>query len=176
MNQMRYNPAAVANSILEVSSVERRALTPMQLLKLVYISHGWHLAVSGEPLFNEPVEAWRHGPVIPSLYQEFKHFKKSPVTRTAYSVDPVSLEVTTPFIQLEDTETNRLIRWVWKNYGHLNGIQLSELTHQPGTPWSQTVEKVRSQLPVGEWLPNGIIPNELIRKHYLELWSKRNAN
>ena len=31
-----------------------------------------HLALSGEPLFDEEIEAWDHGPVVPSMYQYFK--------------------------------------------------------------------------------------------------------
>ena len=56
----RYTPAAVANEFLALASSEKKTLTPMQLLKLVYITHGWHMAVNTDPLFEEPVEAWKH--------------------------------------------------------------------------------------------------------------------
>ncbi|MCD8455896.1 DUF4065 domain-containing protein [Xylella taiwanensis] len=46
----------------------------MQVLKLVYIAHGWHLGFRQEPLLNKRVEAWRHGPVIRSLYEKVKKY------------------------------------------------------------------------------------------------------
>jgi|GEM_PF-5349088 len=39
---MSYSPSVIANYFLDRASKEGRAVTPMQLLKLVYIAHGWH--------------------------------------------------------------------------------------------------------------------------------------
>jgi len=44
----------------------------MKLQKLVYYAHGWHLALNNEPLIDEQVECWQYGPVISSLFHEFK--------------------------------------------------------------------------------------------------------
>lgn len=50
--------------------VEReRNLSTMKLQKLCYYAQGWHLAWQGEPLFTEPLQAWRMGPVSPDLYR-----------------------------------------------------------------------------------------------------------
>src|SRR5215813_5920217 len=42
------------------------------LQKLVYYCQGWSLARSGQPMFPEPIEAWRDGPVSPILFREHK--------------------------------------------------------------------------------------------------------
>lgn len=55
------------------------ALTPMQLIKLVYVAHGLMLGAFGRPLLDEPVEAWQYGPVVPSVYHALKSFRSSPV-------------------------------------------------------------------------------------------------
>ena len=44
----------------------------MKVLKLVYISHGFHLALTNDPLIKENVMAWQYGPVIPELYFQLK--------------------------------------------------------------------------------------------------------
>ena len=40
----------------------------MQLLKLIYVAHGWHLETSsGNPLIQNKIEAWKFGQVIPLM-------------------------------------------------------------------------------------------------------------
>jgi uncharacterized phage-associated protein len=39
-------------------------MSPLKLQSLLYFAQGWHLAVHGEPLFPEPILAWRLGPVV----------------------------------------------------------------------------------------------------------------
>ena len=66
-----YPPSAVANFFLSKSD----EITQMQLHKLLYYAHGWYLAVVGKPLLNEMIGAWKHGPVVPSLYYDLKKFR-----------------------------------------------------------------------------------------------------
>ena len=69
---MPYDPKAIANYFLDLARAQEKALTPLKIQKLVYFANGWHLAIKGVPLINEQVEAWRFGPVIPSLYTHFE--------------------------------------------------------------------------------------------------------
>ncbi|KQH74402.1 Panacea domain-containing protein [Xylella fastidiosa] len=55
-------------------------LTPLQVLKLVYLAHGWCLGVHTQPLIDELVEAWRAGPLIRSLYNVIKQDRSSGIT------------------------------------------------------------------------------------------------
>ena len=50
-------------------------ITPMKLQKLLYYCQGYSLALTGKPIFSEPIEACAHGPVIDSVYQEYKKYK-----------------------------------------------------------------------------------------------------
>lgn len=47
-------------------------LSTMKLQKLCYYAQGWHLAWHGVPLFDEPIEAWKMGPVCRELYRHHK--------------------------------------------------------------------------------------------------------
>ena len=47
-------------------------ISNLKLQKLVYYAQGFTLAVTGKPLFNEEIEAWQHGPVVPDLYHKYK--------------------------------------------------------------------------------------------------------
>jgi len=74
-----YSPAAVANNILWLARQEERPITIMKLLKLVYIVYGWVYAMTDRKVFKEPIQAWRHGPVVPSLYYQFQSFGSEPI-------------------------------------------------------------------------------------------------
>jgi|CEGD01.1.fsa_nt_gi uncharacterized phage-associated protein len=124
-------------------------LTPMKLLKLVYIAHGWNLGIYNDPLFIEEVSAWKFGPVIRPLYDQVRVYRNNPITSglpsTGESISP---------------EDNDLLEAVWDRYGKLSGIALSQITHKPGSPWSQTWDSNSWDL---------IIPTDLIRDHYREM-------
>ena len=54
----------IADYILAKSDMMGKSLTPMQVLKLTYISEGYSLAIDGERLFGDRIEAWKYGPNI----------------------------------------------------------------------------------------------------------------
>ena len=43
-------------------------LNTVKLQKLMYYAQAWSLVWDDEPLFNERIEAWLNGPIIPELY------------------------------------------------------------------------------------------------------------
>lgn len=148
-----YTAITVADEILRIAKAAGRALTPLQLMKLVYISHGWHLAIRGRDLFGNRIEAWKYGPVIPDLYRATKQFGRNPIPLEliddASSMDPA---------------TRAFLLDVHSKYGHLDGIALSSLTHQSGTPWDQVYE---------EGVLNREISDDIIRNYYLALLHER---
>src|SRR5690606_24176720 len=85
MKKAKYTPAHIANYFLWKAKKENIELTAMKLIKLVYVAYGWYLAFKDEKLFDERIEAWRYGPVIPSLYHEFKRFRNDPIEKLVYS-------------------------------------------------------------------------------------------
>ncbi len=135
----------------------------MQLIKLVYIAHGWHLALQQQPLLDEPVEAWKFGPVIASLYHEFKTYGNSAIKEKASEFDFDENAFVTPELDA-DERTRALLRRVWDVYSPMSGIQLSGLTHREGTPWDTVWNKLGKK-----GRRHAIIPNDLIAKHFIEL-------
>lgn len=158
---------SVANFFIGKAQEEGRRITPMQVLKLVYIAHGWHLGLYGTPLIGESAQAWKYGPVIPSVYHDFKHYGKSGIDRQKTMVvdgQPVIPTVT-------DTQAQNFLSTVWNAYKHLDGWQLSAITHQPGTPWSITWEKCG-----GDHFAGHPIANTDIAHHYAELAKQRQSS
>jgi uncharacterized phage-associated protein len=53
----------------------------MQLQKLVYIAHGWNLAINGTPLTSDIPAAWDYGPVYRDLFEALRAYGSNPVTQ-----------------------------------------------------------------------------------------------
>ncbi|MFC4311666.1 Panacea domain-containing protein [Steroidobacter flavus] len=144
---MSRSSLAVADYLIKRQRERGRSLTPMQLIKLVYICHGWNLGVHKEPLITEPIEAWAYGPVIRRLYDAVKGYGSNPVGEINAAIEP---------LELSDAEKT-LIDRVSDFYGQFSGIRLSQMTHMPNTPWEIT----RRQHGL-----NRIISNDLIEEFY----------
>ena len=103
-----YSAMAIANYFLK--SYEEKGIPPLKMQKLVYIAHGWHLALYKEPLVaDEYAEAWEYGPVFPSLHHEFKYRGRLPIIEFATDIcfdEDGNLTTETPEILEEDTRTN----------------------------------------------------------------------
>lgn len=156
---MAFPSSAVARQILNVASAESRPLTPLELIKLTYLAHGWSLALRDKPLVGEPVQAWQYGPVYPELYHALKSYRANPVT----SVPPAGVEV---FGHVElPNEEKQLISAVFNAYKGFNGVQLSSLTHQPGTPWFKAWSGAK----------NTVIDDGSIKAHFRDIVQRRKA-
>ena len=129
----------IANYFLKMTAVKKAGVSPLKLQKLVYVAHAWHLALTdGIPLVeDEWVEAWKYGPVFPSIYHEFKKFGNRKIT--AFGTDIVrngdDFEVVEPMLETSETPVFKLLDRIWEVYGKYSGIELSNMTHASGSPW-----------------------------------------
>ncbi len=72
-----YTPDHIADFFLSnISAEKREPISPLKLQKLVYYAHAWHYTICGVPLFEEGIEAWMNGPVVPSLFRRFARYTK----------------------------------------------------------------------------------------------------
>ena len=140
-----------ANSSKEPES-NAKALTLLKLLKLVYISHGWTLALLDRPLINDGVEAWKYGPVIPALYEHLKECERNPITLE-------DIGVTGEAPDLDDNEV-AIVEFVYENYGSLDAWKLSSITHKKDSPWDMVFNSTD---------PSLVISDEVIKGYYESL-------
>ena len=155
---------AVANFFVSKAHQEGREITPMKVIKLTYIAHGWKLGLEGNPLIRESIEAWKYGPVIRSLYDVFRAYGSGAIKHLASSWTPGGFGVV--HVPAGDANIPLLDR-IWQVYGHFTGGQLSTLTHQEDTPWHDIWEHEGGKNVLG-----AVIPDDKIREHYEQ---KRNG-
>jgi uncharacterized phage-associated protein len=152
-----YDVFSIADAILKIAKAKGHALTPMKLIKLTYIAHGWALAVLDRDLFGNKIEAWQYGPVIPDLYHATKKYGKNEI--------PLSIVGDSNIISL-DQDTVDFLKDVYGKYGNFSAIHLSNLTHQSGTPWDLVYKEGVRRIE---------IPDDIIRDHYKNLLATSQA-
>ena len=150
-----YNSRQIANYFIKSSQDTGLGLTPMKLIKLCYIAHGWRLGLFDEQLLDEVIYAWKYGPVIDTIYNDFRKYGNSQISEL--------FSISEDNYPLPDQKIAGFLDVIWKAYGKYDGVELSAMTHQPNTPWDIVWNKRG-----GKSTRHAIIPNDLIKEHYKE--------
>lgn len=94
---------------------------PLKLQKLLYFAQGYSYAFNDEKLFEDDMEAWVHGPVVPSVYHTYKAFVFSPID-IDYKLDDFSEKILD------------VLNYVKNNFSKYDSKYLEEITHNQ-EPW-----------------------------------------
>lgn len=169
-SRMPYSAMKIANYFFELGQKEKIEITPLKLQKLLYFAHGWHLVLDSEgtPLLNESIEAWRYGPVVPSVYHEFKNYRDEPIPGPFLNFDD-DYNIDSSF-ELSDEERctlGKFLTSIWNEYGSHTGMQLSQLTHASGSPWRGLYDKYKGDIPRRKK-----IDNQSIKRHFQDKWER----
>ncbi len=128
----------VADYIIGFANEAGELITNLKLQKLLYYAQGYYLAIEGDKLFEDEIEAWVHGPVIPSVYRQYKDFRWQPISR----------EVVTPAISEKVADFLNLII---ETFLPIDAYKLERMTHNE-SPWI----KARGDLQPNEVCQNTI--------------------
>ena len=120
----------LAKNRSEADECKDNFLTPMQVQKLLYFAQGYFLGCYGKPLFSDEIKAWRYGPVVPEVYNAYSAFGGKGID-VICSINPHEF----------NAEEIRTLEIVYEKYSQYSGIKLSQITHEPGSPWSETKRK-----------------------------------
>lgn len=144
----------VVDYFIVKSKETSRPLTNKKLQKLIYYAQAWNLAFTGKKLFDDPIEAWIHGPVVPEVYQAYRKYGKGAITEDATFDESLFTK--------EEIDT---LNEVWDTYGKFDGNYLEALTHSED-PWINA----RGDAEVNDRLTEEIEP-EAMRVFYCNLLS-----
>ncbi len=124
----------VAAAFLEFARVDEDAVTQMQLHKLLYFAQGLSFGLRGRPLFDDQIEAWQHGPVVPAV-------------RHRCGVGAAVQSEQFADFGIKDPTENEFVRSVWIRFRDYSASALRAMTHDDG-PWSESFQKGRPVIPV----------------------------
>lgn len=145
----------IADYFISFSNEVQDPITNLKLQKLVYYSQAWFYAKNKAPLFDEDFEAWIHGPVIPSLYNTYRHFGWHNIVRE--DLGDSSLKTIKGKLGKEISD---VLFDIINEYYRLTGFELEQLTHNED-PWKQARIGLKDDEP-----SNVIIKKIWIRNYY----------
>jgi uncharacterized phage-associated protein len=74
-----YNALDVSKYVIEYEHAKGRSISNLRLQKLLYFIQAEFLVNKKKPCFDDAIEAWTFGPVIPSVYHTYKFFGSSDI-------------------------------------------------------------------------------------------------
>lgn len=134
---MAYSPTMIANNILSRAFAEKVDLTPMKLQKILYFVASEYQKATGRPLLEESFSTWAYGPVVYSVYDEFRAFSKRPIKHYARDARGDAFMID----ESEDIELKHAIERVWDKARKMSAKKLSEITHLDDSAWDKAFQK-----------------------------------
>lgn len=148
-----YSSFDIANYFLSRAAGEKVPISNLKLQKIVFIAHGFYLAITGEPLLNERIEAWPYGPVINDLYHACKKYGSGVISAPLViamelsnlpNFDDVS---NLPKEHCFEPEVSKALEITWNACKNMDGIKLSNWTHIEGSPWKKAIDEGKTFIP-----------------------------
>lgn len=112
-------------------------VTNLRLQKLLYFAQGWSLARYGKPLFDAPIEAWKFGPVVREVYNEYSANRANGISSDA-RIDSDALT----------SDELELLLDVAREYDRFSTNTLVDFSHVDDGPWAKVGRS--EEIPVDE--------------------------
>jgi uncharacterized phage-associated protein len=149
-----YKATTIANEIVRQCHQQSFSVSNLKLQKLLYFVQAYALAEFDEPAFDDRIEAWEYGPVVPNVYQFFKIYGPNPIPLKHYFSD-----IDKPERELLTENILTAISSILTQLGKVNAFSLVDLSHEEGSPWHSVYKPLIS---------GAEIPNALIKEYYSE--------
>lgn len=149
-----YDALTIAKWFVAWAESNDADLSNLKLQKLLYYAQGYYLAISGQRLFGDEVQAWSHGPVVPDVYHAFKHCGSGDVSLADED------DFDWPMV---DDETTQFLIDIWEKFGGFAAWRLRNMTHAE-TPWKEHFEDGRRHIE---------IPPDSMRVYFQSLIDRR---
>ena len=127
MPQDIITPRDIAKYFLLRAQEDGELISPLKLQKMVYFAYAAYLRKKEgkEKLFNEKIEAWPNGPVVPSLYQDLKKYGAGPIDALEFvDIPPEQFKKNT------SKEIMELLDSVYELCSEYTAFQLTAATHR----------------------------------------------
>ena len=125
--------ALVAKYFIFKSHKAGKPISNKKLQKLVYYAQAWHLVLrDGKPLFNDPIEAWVHGPAVRALYGAYKQYGHGNIGDAVQEKDLTGITK-----DMED-----VLDQVWEAYGEKYDAEYLEMLSHSEAPWQKAREGI----------------------------------
>lgn len=128
---MAYTATIIANNVLQRAFRDKVEVSPMKLQKILYFVAAEYAKRTNRPLLAEPFQPWRYGPVLRSVYSEFKPFGGNPIRGYAKDAQGQAFVMEERY----DPELADALNAVWDRTRNRSAVDLSRITHKEGSAW-----------------------------------------
>lgn len=132
------------NAVVRYNSADN--ISNLKIQKLLYYAQGCSLASLKEPLFDEEIMAWKHGPVVESVYRKYHQYGSRGIDET-------------PALPVLDNKLECLLINTYNAFARYSAWELANLTHRED-PWKLT--------PINHPIPLVLIKN-YFSVHYMDV-------
>ena len=147
----RYIIFAIKERMTDISP-EEFDVTPLKLQKLLYYCQGYSLALTGKPAFPDKIEAWQYGPVVDSVYQDYKQYSGGIIPYNGIEHE-----------ELSDETLEEVVSLVVSDKARYSGETLARATHKE-SPWRENFAGPYTNVPISD---------ENMREYFSGEFSKR---
>jgi uncharacterized phage-associated protein len=147
-------------------------ITPMKLQKLIYFAHGFYLAQFKDPLIQESFYAWKFGPVVIEVYNEFKIYGTDSIIDDQ-QFPSRHLPLVKIIEKIIEEPAKSFLSQIWENFKNYSELELSTFTYAGESPWDIVTGPFKDHI---EILPSHIvIPNYIISSYFEEVTGSNKA-
>lgn len=115
---MAYNAVDIGRTTVQLSLDNKIWLTNLKLQKLLYFAWIKYFEKTGKPLFDDEFEAWKYGPVVPSVYYDFWQYAGSTIV---FAKTPSSIV---------DSETKEFLLSMLREHKDCDAYELITASHE----------------------------------------------
>ncbi len=119
-----YDAKEVAKYVIGECMEEDCPVTNLKLQKILYFMWIDWFRARGEYLFDNKVEAWHFGPVIPDVYRRYRIFIADPIKKVEEH-------------SITSRSDLRLLRALVRKYNKMTIGDLIQESHRDGSPWDK---------------------------------------
>jgi uncharacterized phage-associated protein len=153
---MSYPAIDCANWFIAKAAEFGDLTTHLKVQKMLYYGQAWALALLEQPLFDEEIEAWAHGPVVPEVFHHFKPFGWK-------ALDIPAIEQLPQF----DADTLGVLEQVFETYGDMSAKTLEAMTHSD-QPWITARAGLPMEMRCETVMPKAAIRDYFVRKYEID--------
>jgi len=144
----------IANWFIAKAAESGDHVTHLKVQKLLYYAEAWTEVITGKELFDEQMQAWAHGPVVPEVFQEFKSH--------GWDTLPVPQDQELPKVAEDVVD---VLNQVYGAYGELPAKTLEVMTHKD-EPWIAARGDLASEARC-----EAVIPKREIKEYFEKKYS-----
>ena len=145
----------LAKYIITKCTLDNKAISNLQLQKILYFIQGAFYFRFKHKAFDDTIEAWDYGPVIPDVYYSYNCYGSEPICKIYSNFTSLDSLICNEETDAED-EIN-VINLLIEKLREKNPWDLVKTSHEDNTPWSIIYK--------GYWRE---INDELIKDYFID--------